>query len=101
MSDGARPGPFRHVKSRPYLGRRRMPSVVVMPRGRAGDGDRREDYTEQVRDVLTDVHDPCCREKGISVVDMGLLRSATRSATATSAWNSCSRRGGARSRRPS
>ncbi|MGZ4611720.1 MAG: metal-sulfur cluster assembly factor [Kineosporiaceae bacterium] len=50
-----------------------------MPRGRAGDGDRREDYTEQVRDVLTDVHDPCCREKGISVVEMGLLRSATRS----------------------
>jgi Predicted metal-sulfur cluster biosynthetic enzyme len=26
-------------------------------------------------DALSDVYDPCCREKGISVVDMGLLRS--------------------------
>ncbi len=26
-----------------------------------------------VRDVLSDVYDPCCRDKGISVVDMGLL----------------------------
>jgi metal-sulfur cluster biosynthetic enzyme len=25
--------------------------------------------------ALSDVYDPCCREKGISVVDMGLLRS--------------------------
>ena len=25
-----------------------------------------------VRDVLSDVYDPCCRDKGISVVDMGL-----------------------------
>jgi metal-sulfur cluster biosynthetic enzyme len=25
--------------------------------------------------ALTGVYDPCCREKGISVVDMGLLRS--------------------------
>jgi metal-sulfur cluster biosynthetic enzyme len=30
-----------------------------------------------VLDALSDVYDPCCREKGISVVDMGLLRSAT------------------------
>ena len=28
-------------------------------------------------DALTGVYDPCCREKGISVVDMGLLRSIT------------------------
>jgi metal-sulfur cluster biosynthetic enzyme len=28
-------------------------------------------------DALTGVYDPCCREKGISVVDMGLLRSVT------------------------
>jgi metal-sulfur cluster biosynthetic enzyme len=28
-----------------------------------------------VRDALSDVYDPCCREKGISVVDMGLVRS--------------------------
>lgn len=26
-------------------------------------------------DALSAVYDPCCREKGISVVDMGLLRS--------------------------
>jgi len=25
-------------------------------------------------DALRDVYDPCCREKGISVVDMGLVR---------------------------
>jgi metal-sulfur cluster biosynthetic enzyme len=28
-----------------------------------------------VCDALSDVYDPCCREKGISVVDMGLIRS--------------------------
>jgi metal-sulfur cluster biosynthetic enzyme len=27
--------------------------------------------------ALSGVYDPCCREKGISVVDMGLLRSVT------------------------
>lgn len=26
-------------------------------------------------DALSDVYDPCCREKGISVVDMGLIKS--------------------------
>jgi metal-sulfur cluster biosynthetic enzyme len=26
-------------------------------------------------DALSEVYDPCCREKGISVVDMGLVRS--------------------------
>jgi metal-sulfur cluster biosynthetic enzyme len=35
------------------------------------------DIPGPVLDALTDVYDPCCREKGISVVDMGLLRSAT------------------------
>ena len=30
-----------------------------------------------IMDALRTVYDPCCREKGISVVDMGLLRSAT------------------------
>ena len=29
-----------------------------------------------VREVLGDVFDPCCRDKGISVVDMGLLHRA-------------------------
>jgi metal-sulfur cluster biosynthetic enzyme len=33
------------------------------------------------RNALTDVYDPCCRDKGISVVDMGLLRSVTLSGT--------------------
>ena len=28
-------------------------------------------------DALAGVYDPCCREKGISVVDMGLLKSVT------------------------
>jgi metal-sulfur cluster biosynthetic enzyme len=27
------------------------------------------------RDALAEVYDPCCREKGISVLDMGLVRS--------------------------
>jgi metal-sulfur cluster biosynthetic enzyme len=27
--------------------------------------------------ALSEVYDPCCREKGISVVDMGLLRSVS------------------------
>ncbi len=30
---------------------------------------------EQIREALNAVYDPCCAEKGISVVDMGLLRS--------------------------
>jgi metal-sulfur cluster biosynthetic enzyme len=30
-----------------------------------------------VIDSLRDVYDPCCREKGISVVDMGIIRSVT------------------------
>jgi metal-sulfur cluster biosynthetic enzyme len=30
---------------------------------------------EWVSAALADVYDPCCREKGISVLDMGLLRS--------------------------
>jgi metal-sulfur cluster biosynthetic enzyme len=35
-----------------------------------------EKVEESVRDVLTEVYDPCCRDKGISVVDMGLLHRA-------------------------
>jgi len=30
-------------------------------------------------EALSDVYDPCCREKGISVVDMGLVRSVRES----------------------
>jgi metal-sulfur cluster biosynthetic enzyme len=36
------------------------------------------DFLSEVTDALHDVYDPCCREKGISVVDMGLIHSATR-----------------------
>jgi metal-sulfur cluster biosynthetic enzyme len=28
-----------------------------------------------VQDALSEVYDPCCREKGISIVEMGLVRS--------------------------
>jgi len=33
------------------------------------------DVSGRYLDALRDVYDPCCREKGISVVDMGLVRS--------------------------
>ncbi len=33
------------------------------------------DVPQWARDALSEVYDPCCREKGISVVDMGLVRS--------------------------
>jgi metal-sulfur cluster biosynthetic enzyme len=33
------------------------------------------DIPQWALDALSDVYDPCCREKGISVVDMGLVRS--------------------------
>ncbi|MCW2699012.1 MAG: hypothetical protein JWQ45_547 [Blastococcus sp.] len=33
------------------------------------------DLPEWAVHALSEVYDPCCREKGISVVDMGLLRS--------------------------
>lgn len=36
------------------------------------------DVLPEVLEALRDVYDPCCREKGLSVVDMGLVRSATR-----------------------
>jgi metal-sulfur cluster biosynthetic enzyme len=31
--------------------------------------------TDRLLDALRDVYDPCCRDKGISIVDMGLIRS--------------------------
>ena len=34
------------------------------------------DLPAWARDALAEVYDPCCREKGISVLDMGLVRSA-------------------------
>jgi metal-sulfur cluster biosynthetic enzyme len=33
------------------------------------------DIQTAIMDALRSVHDPCCQEKGISVVDMGLVRS--------------------------
>lgn len=33
--------------------------------------------TDEIIDALRGVHDPCCAERGISVVDMGLVRSVT------------------------
>lgn len=35
------------------------------------------DVPPDVLDALRNVYDPCCREKGISVVDMGLVRTAS------------------------
>jgi metal-sulfur cluster biosynthetic enzyme len=35
------------------------------------------DVLPAVLEALRDVYDPCCREKGVSVVDMGLVRAAT------------------------
>lgn len=32
------------------------------------------EVAERIVEALRDVYDPCCRDKGISVVDMGLLR---------------------------
>ncbi len=34
-------------------------------------------FPEGVLDALGEVYDPCCREKGISIVDMGLIHSVT------------------------
>lgn len=33
------------------------------------------DLSAAIVDALRSVHDPCCRDRGISVVDMGLIRS--------------------------
>lgn len=38
--------------------------------------DQQDRIDPSVRDVLRGVYDPCCRDKGISVVDMGLLHRA-------------------------
>src|SRR3984957_12124931 len=43
-------------------------------RTRAEDGGMSQ-LPSWARDALAGVYDPCCREKGISVIDMGLVRS--------------------------
>ena len=35
----------------------------------------RSPAAERVLDALRDVYDPCCADRGISVVDMGLIES--------------------------
>ena len=57
-----------------------------------------DDVPDEYLDALRDVYDPCCREKGISVVDMGLVRSVS-VPTGTPGSSCCSPRAGARSRR--
>ena len=37
--------------------------------------DRMSELPTWARDALAGIYDPCCREKGISVLDMGLVRS--------------------------
>lgn len=44
-----------------------------------GDEATGDPLGEDVLEALRGVVDPCCKEKGISVVDMGLVRSITRS----------------------
>ncbi|CAN5338701.1 metal-sulfur cluster assembly factor [soil metagenome] len=39
------------------------------------------DVLPEVASALSEVYDPCCREKGISVVEMGLLRKAEQDAS--------------------
>ena len=59
-----------------------------------------DDVPDRYLDALRDVYDPCCQEKGISVVDMGLVRSiAVRDGYAR--VELLRRLGGARSRRGS
>lgn len=50
-----------------------MPADDVRHIQRAGRGEDPQTLHERVVGALSDVYDPCCREKGISVVDMGLL----------------------------
>jgi metal-sulfur cluster biosynthetic enzyme/DNA-binding MarR family transcriptional regulator/N-acetylglutamate synthase-like GNAT family acetyltransferase len=48
----------------------------VLPSGTSGaDDDDMSELPSWARDALAGVYDPCCQEKGISVIDMGLVRS--------------------------
>ena len=51
-------------------------SAKVLPSGTSGaDDDDMAEVPTWARDALAGVFDPCCQEKGISVIDMGLVRS--------------------------
>jgi metal-sulfur cluster biosynthetic enzyme len=41
----------------------------------AGEVEMADTRTAEVMEALRSVYDPCCQEKGLSVVDMGLVRS--------------------------
>jgi metal-sulfur cluster biosynthetic enzyme len=36
-------------------------------------GERRSDLRETITEALRDVYDPCCADRGLSIVDMGLI----------------------------
>jgi metal-sulfur cluster biosynthetic enzyme len=66
-----------------------VPEIKASKRGPAAQGQqvvsgrvvdearpaRPDDDSAEIVDALRTVHDPCCRDRGISVVDMGLVRS--------------------------
>jgi len=48
---------------------------MIEASNRAGDGEPAPEVSEIILDALRTVYDPCCKEKEISVVDMGLIES--------------------------
>ena len=50
---------------------------IDRPVNRHGDPPADPAVDATIRERLEDVYDPCCRDKGISVVDMGLLHRAS------------------------
>jgi metal-sulfur cluster biosynthetic enzyme len=55
-----------HLKSHTYLRSSRTADDTGMAE---------TELPDWARSALSDVYDPCCREKGISIVEMGLVRS--------------------------
>jgi metal-sulfur cluster biosynthetic enzyme len=47
--------------------------LLECERGLDGEEDRVAELADRVVEVLRGVYDPCCRDREISVVDMGLL----------------------------
>ena len=51
-------------------------SAKVLPSGASGaDDDGMPELPSWASEALAGIYDPCCQEKGISVIDMGLVRS--------------------------